>query len=202
METHPSTREEAKRTGAKYYFTGKPCTRGHVALRKTKGACVECMKEDWKKELPQRLEYKRVYNASEAGQKSKRKYYEKNREWVIAQASSRPKEVLQQYRKNWKIRNSDIVAADVKHRRNKHYDATPPWLTPEQKRLIRSFYVTARRLTRETKVPYVVDHIIPLRHPLVCGLHVPWNLQVLPRVDNLLKSNKHDVITEDAKAPV
>ncbi len=44
---HPKTRAEAKALGAKFYFTGEPCVRGHIALRKTKGSCLECVKEDW-----------------------------------------------------------------------------------------------------------------------------------------------------------
>lgn len=36
---------------------------------------------------------------------------------------------------------------------------------------------------------HTLDHIVPLSHPRVCGLTVPWNLQVIPRATNARKGN-------------
>jgi len=44
LETPCSTRKEAKEVGDARYFTGRPCSRGHLSDRYTKaGACYECM---------------------------------------------------------------------------------------------------------------------------------------------------------------
>jgi hypothetical protein len=63
-------------------------------------------------------------------------------------------------------------------------------LTEEQKSEIQNFYWLAQDLKRITGEDYHVDHIIPLKGENVSGLHVPWNLQVLPSDINLFKSNK------------
>jgi len=40
----PRTRQQAKDEGAKEYFTGLPCTHGHISPRLTKGSCIACRK--------------------------------------------------------------------------------------------------------------------------------------------------------------
>lgn len=44
-------------------------------------------------------------------------------------------------------------------------------------------------MTRLTGVKHVLDHIIPVNHPRVCGLSVPSNLQVITEKANGRKSN-------------
>ena len=68
--------------------------------------------------------------------------------------------------------------------------ATPTWLTRENLLQIRGFYAKAVEATKATGVKHHVDHIIPLCGKLVCGLHVPWNLQVLTASENLSKGRK------------
>jgi len=186
----PRTRKEAQASKAKYYFTGEPCKHGHVAPRKTKGSCVDCLKVEWKEAAEKRADYFREYNKREDVKDRKNDWYEAHKEQVIQAAATRPLEVKRIYQKAWKERNTTWVRADTKARRRKHREATPPWLTRKQKGQIRELYKIAITMTKTTGEQYVVDHIIPLRSEVVCGLHVPWNLRVVPRQENLLKSNK------------
>ena len=183
---YPKTRSEAKVTGATHYFTGLPCVRGHIALRKTKGACVECLREDWVTDNERR---KRLPK-SEAAKAAGRRYYEKNRELVKAKALARPKEQVRAFRKRWDQNHVDEKRINTSNRKRRHRMATPAWLTYLQKQEMKQLYLIARQLTQTTGVRYVVDHIVPLRSDVVCGLHVPWNLRVITQDENLQKSNK------------
>ena len=61
--------------------------------------------------------------------------------------------------------------------------ATPPWLLPEHWAKIRAVYEGANPAHEQ------VDHIVPLKHPRVCGLNVPWNLRATSIRENQQKSN-------------
>jgi hypothetical protein len=188
--TLPKTRAEAKATGAKYYFTGEPCKHGHIAPRKTKGSCVECLKAEWEKGNVTRAEYFQQYNQSDAGKTAKREYYKKNRNSVIARAQARSAETVRLYKYKYKAKNPDLYRAHVNFRRRRFRDATPKWLTKEDKRAIRQLYIDAMTATRITGVQYVVDHHYPLLGETISGLHVPTNLKIMTREENLKKSNK------------
>lgn len=47
-----------------------------------------------------------------------------------------------------------------------------------------------RMMEKLTGEKYSIDHIIPLNHPYVCGLTVPWNLRIVPCSVNNAKCNK------------
>ncbi len=85
--------------------------------------------------------------------------------------------------RQWSKNNQDVVQAKNARHRAAKLKAMPLWLTSEQHQLIRDFY----RLARATGL--TVDHIVPLQGKTVCGLHVPWNLQLLPRRENCSKRN-------------
>ena len=145
---HPTTREEAKRTKAKYYFTGKPCSRGHIALRKTKGSCVECVKEDWVTDNERRKKLPK----SEAAKAAGRRYYEKNKELVKAKAALQPAEDKRRYKEKYKKENPEYYKIIVNVRRRRHREATPKWLTKQQRNDIKQLYIQAQKISKLTKV--------------------------------------------------
>ena len=62
----------------------------------------------------------------------------------------------------------------------------PHWVNDKD---IKAIYERAAKLSEETGIRYEVDHIDPIKHNLVCGLHCPENLQVIPMTENRAKKN-------------
>jgi hypothetical protein len=106
------------------------------------------------------------------------KYYQDNKEYYAA------------YSVEYRQTNRDKINANTAKRRATKLMATPTWLTKEEIDEIYEYYTCAQMFKLYTGQEYHVDHIVPLQGENVCGLHVPWNLQVISARENRIKSNK------------
>jgi hypothetical protein len=87
----------------------------------------------------------------------------------------------------YRQRFPEIGAHFCRLRQTRKQMATPPWADLGA---IKAVYAEAARLKKETGTAWHVDHDIPLKHPLVCGLHVHTNLRVIPGPENQSKGNQ------------
>ena len=97
-------------------------------------------------------------------------------------------EVIRAYRKSPKRKADNKMRQKIKEIRKSH-PAVPNWLTLEQKKEIRKLHLKQKQIRDTQNKEYHIDHIVPLNGETVCGLHVPWNLQLIPEKENLSKSN-------------
>ena len=124
-------------------------------------------------------------NKKEYYQKNKHRLYAINQEW-----NKNNPDRTKHYKKSWKNKNRGKVNADWMKRHAAKKQRTPKWLTETHFQQIEIFYDAAHKLTQEFGIPMHVDHITPLQGKNSSGLHVPWNLQVIPAVENCKKGNR------------
>ena len=113
---------------------------------------------------------------------------DKQAEAVKAWRESNPERTALIYR-DWADCNRGKVNAKWMKRDAAKKCRTPVWLSTDEHWMIEQAYDIAAKRTQMLGIPFHVDHIVPLQGKTVSGLHVPWNLQVIPAKLNQQKSN-------------
>lgn len=152
---------KAVQAGEVRYFTGKPCKRGHISWRQTSGR--KCSECE---RTNQNIESKKRFS------RWRDRNPERHREFV----------------KSWRLRNKEKSLAITSVRRHRFRISTPSWAN---KNLMKDFYTAAKVVARLTGIKRHVDHVVPLRSKLVCGLHCEDNLQILTAKDNCSKQSRY-----------
>lgn len=149
--------------------------------RERNKAKLSAQKKEWyckNKEHCKAKSKKNRQNNKARCQKLQKEYYSKNKSKIRAT------------NKKWAARNRGKCNSYKAKYKSTKIQATPPWLTYEHLAEIEELYQWAKDLQwLNNGEPLHVDHIIPLQGVDVCGLHVPWNLRIIPASENCKKSN-------------
>ena len=202
-------RQEAKALGLPTCY-GSACKKHPEleGLRRVSGACAECAKaslrnsrsqnpertkEQYKKDaqkLQSNPEFAVKKRAKDAEYRAANK--ERIRTTIVAWSVRNPNKV-KQYAAKVKATHKDKVNAATAARRSARMQRTPNWLTPDDFWMMEQAYDLAALRTRLFGFPWHVDHEIPLQGKLVSGLHTPYNLRVIPGVENVKKGAQYGV---------
>ncbi|SFN49628.1 hypothetical protein SAMN04487859_103225 [Roseovarius lutimaris] len=92
----------------------------------------------------------------------------------------------------YRAKNRALLRHKQGMRRAAKLNAIPPWLTKTQERQILRLHEKAVEREFWSQIPHDLHHSSPLcgkssasDDVAACGLHVPWNLEVLTREENL-----------------
>lgn len=176
------TKAEAAAAGLKKFFSGSPCRRGHFGLSWVKeGGCVVCWSGRTHLYRQQHQEHLQARDAAR---------YAAQRDGKLAMArayrKANPERARAAVKRHYQ-ENKPRYFAQSAERRALKARSCPPWASRDA---IAAIYAEAARMTQETGVQHDVDHEIPLRGCCVSGLHVPWNLRVMPASENRAKGNR------------
>lgn len=149
---------------------------------------VSAAKRKWRLEHPEQMQACRDKWMAAGDNKEKRRssiksWYEKNREkmrHVNKKWREENKSRMLELIAAWEKRNPEKRRAYVRLRQAAKLRAVPAWA---DLKAIEGIYKEAVRKKMH------VDHIVPLRSKIVCGLHVHSNLQLLPASENSAKGN-------------
>lgn len=133
--------------------------------------------------------YKNCETSKERRKEYLKKWREENQDYVKEYRSTNEeqKEKARKRASEWQKKNVGRSRARNTLRKKRVKIATPNWVSRKE---LGDIYEKAYHMEKKTGIKHHVDHIIPLVHSEVCGLHVPWNLQCIPAVENLRKGNR------------
>lgn len=153
--------------------------------------CKLCLRKRYEANRDKILEKNKAYYEANRDKfrEQMKAYYKANRDKLLQQEKEYREANRDKIREYYEA-NKHLSNARSAKRRAAKLEATPDWLTDEQLNEIKNIYWLAQDLKKITGEDYHVDHIIPLQGEEVRGLHVPWNLQVLPADINLSKGNR------------
>lgn len=171
-------------------FRAREVARYTAGYRNNKQAYIERSKR-WKQRrrdyyLAQQRDARQA-NLEEIRKKNLAWYY-KNREHVLQRKASWRKQnmdAVKAYDREW---DKKFGARKRAWERARKLKATPPWA---DKSAIKAIYDFARLRTQSTGIQWEVDHIVPLKSPIVCGLHTEHNLMVITKSMNSSKNNHY-----------
>jgi SNF2 family DNA or RNA helicase len=165
-----------------------------VYLDANKETISQRNKEWYQQNKESRQEYSKKYkaeNKEKLSERNKRRYQEK-KEYLKAynkQQYEKHKAKRLARRKEYVKENKEKISAYWGKRRASKRNRIPKWLSKEDLWIIQEAYVLANMRKKLFGINWHIDHIIPLRGVEVSGLHVPNNIQVVPAIWNLKKSN-------------
>ena len=197
-------RQAARLEGKKRYF-GSLCVKHPEALgeRAVAGAaCVKCSLEAVQRYHAKHPEKRRAQSAidnnkcPEQRSAAHKMWREANVTHDAARKQAYRAANLEQVKLTYKRYYEANYPRMLAKRNKQHADKlqrTPSWLTADEHWMIEQAYELAAMRTARFGFPWHVDHVIPLRGKLASGFHTPYNLQVIPAVDNLRKSNRMEL---------
>lgn len=196
----------AAAAGKRQYEATKPIVLARQAKRRTEKASEiqRYVRDYYQKNRDAIIEKTSAYQArpdrKEADKERQKKNYLENRESIRGKQRLRNatpegrKKQRQLYERHYSANKIRFIVRGAE-RRAARIQATPKWYKRSD---AIPFFEEAKRLTEETGVPHVVDHIIPLRGKKVCGLHVKENFRVITAAANWSKFNHFDEdVSED-----